>query len=152
MIRLSSQFDFRGRYSVESGAAGGSTSSTCTCSLVTFGLTTIATSMHFHTLKEAVREPAASLEPYAAVTSGAGSGVLGFLLPVMTVVLMVFLEFVARSEVMTLGGGLIFWILIWLAAYGHAGKPAWLAVLMALLALGIMAGVGISEIRLWSRH
>jgi hypothetical protein len=152
MLKLNSQFDLRCRYSAESGAAGGSTSSTSSCCLVTFGLATVATSMHFQTLKEVVPVPVVPYAPPEGHADGGGSGVLGFLLPVMTLVWAVFLAIMSKNEVITLGGALALWLLIWVAAYRHAGRPTWLGVLMALLALGAMAAVGFFEMRLWFGH
>ena len=151
MIRLSNQFEFRRQYRAESSAAGGSTSSTSSCCLVTFTVTAVVTSMHFYTLKEVV--PSAALGGSASegktTLSGGPSAAIGFLLPLLSLVVAAFAGVVSDNMFVATCGALVFWAGIWVAAYGYAERSRWRGLVVALIAFGAIMAASAVEFPLW---
>lgn len=164
MIKLPNQFEARSRHSTESAAAGGSTCSTCSCCLVTLGVSSVLTSMHFHTLpKVALRpksEPGSKPEPSPDPTAtehkarpadGTGPSVLGFFLPLLTLIAGG-LGMMSGSFVLAAILGFGAWGGIWSSTYGNAGRTASEGFWLSVLAFAGLVGMGAVEVMLWLNH
>ncbi|MDB5846923.1 MAG: hypothetical protein JWP29_675 [Rhodoferax sp.] len=161
MIKLPTQFDARSSHSADAAAAGGCTSTTCSSCVVTLGVSSVLTSMHFQSLtpvggKFVASKPVASklatdAAPVASRSPGQGPGILGFFLPL--------LSFIA-SGLGLMSGSVTFaaflfagaWGGVWVSTYGDAARSGWRGLLISMLALVAMAVLGVVEAWLWLKH
>jgi hypothetical protein len=153
MIRLPTPFEARARHSVESAAAGGSTCTTCSCCLVTFGLSSVLTSMHFHSLSKVAINPELNPDPAGTQlrprpAGRTGPSALGFFLPLLTLIA-AGIGMVGESFVFAAFVGFGVWSWLWTTVYGDAGRPAWLGFWLSALAFAVMLGIGAFEVKLW---
>lgn len=148
MYKLPTQFDLRSSQVTESAAAGGSTSTTCSCCIVTLGVTSVLTSMHFASLEPAAKAaPSAEVvstqlldEPESAGLSKRGRSIFGFFLPLLS----------GLAGSVSFGIG---WFAVWIVAFvtmykkaGLSGMRGFWISAAALLAMALCVAL---EMALW---
>ena len=149
MYRLPSPFHRQARDSALSAAGGGSTTTTCCCTLVTAGVTCIATSVHFAGLAQAPAASEGGAEPTpAAQPSGkVGLAILGFFaLPLVALVAVALGERNPMLGLVLAVGG---WIGLFALVYDANKRRTQKGVVVAIVSLLIMAAVGAVEISIW---
>ncbi|WP_374339588.1 hypothetical protein [Leeia sp.] len=150
MYRLPSPFHHQARDNALSAAGGGSTTTTCCCTLVTAGVTCIATSVHFAGLAQAPAASEGGAEPTAAAQPSGnkvGLAILGFFaLPLVALVAVALGE---RNPVLGLVLAVGGWIGLFALVYDANKRRTQKGVVVAIVSLLIMAAVGAVEISIW---
>lgn len=162
MIKLPTQFDARQRQHVDTAAAGGSTSTSCSSCVVTLGTTAVATSMYFSHLNGRARAlkvgtAAQAAAPQAELTSAPGepSGNDDLLDSWWFWALLSFLALISLSMmgeggvVMGVLTACLFTAIYWFRIHQRAGVGLVKTILTAGLVMVVVVGAMVLEAVAW---
>lgn len=170
MYRLPTQFEPRASHADESASAGGSTSTTCSCCVVSLGAGSVLTSVYFASLAEPPKPPgpvpeaeaavggpspagaeAVSASPPAASGSRGSWAMLGFFAPLLSFGVGGGIGFGLGGLAMVPVIAVAVWLLLFGIAHERNGQSMGRGVAAGALGLVLFAVALAAEISFWMK-